>query len=59
MESSLLEISFYVAFPASIGANPGIMAMWEDEKQRRRQHDQSSQITLPVSQGNDIASISR
>ncbi|XP_046848569.1 uncharacterized protein LOC124442073 isoform X2 [Xenia sp. Carnegie-2017] len=36
-----------------IGHNPGITAMWEDERQRRRDIGLSSQVPLPVSQGSD------
>ncbi|XP_046847299.1 DNA polymerase zeta catalytic subunit-like [Xenia sp. Carnegie-2017] len=36
-----------------IGHNPGITAMWEDERQRRRDIGLSSQVALPVSQGSD------
>uniref|UniRef100_A0AAR2LP63 DNA polymerase zeta catalytic subunit n=1 Tax=Pygocentrus nattereri TaxID=42514 RepID=A0AAR2LP63_PYGNA len=34
-----------------IGRNPGLQAIWEDEKQRRRERNQSSQIEAPHSQG--------
>ncbi|KAM7367565.1 hypothetical protein PAMP_013853 [Pampus punctatissimus] len=33
-----------------IGRNPGLQAIWEDEKQRRREKNQSSQIETPESQ---------
>ncbi|XP_015242281.1 PREDICTED: DNA polymerase zeta catalytic subunit [Cyprinodon variegatus] len=33
-----------------IGRNPGLQAIWEDEKQRRRENNQSSQIEAPQSQ---------
>ncbi|KAM8952408.1 DNA polymerase zeta catalytic subunit isoform 2-T2 [Pelodytes ibericus] len=33
-----------------IGKNPGLQAIWEDEKQRRRENNQSSQISPPDSQ---------
>ncbi|KAJ7418270.1 DNA polymerase zeta catalytic subunit [Willisornis vidua] len=33
-----------------IGRNPGLQAIWEDEKQRRRQKSESSQIKSPESQ---------
>ncbi|KAK2890528.1 DNA polymerase zeta catalytic subunit isoform X2 [Channa argus] len=33
-----------------IGRNPGLQAIWEDEKQRRRENDQASQIETPESQ---------
>ncbi|XP_070781827.1 DNA polymerase zeta catalytic subunit [Enoplosus armatus] len=33
-----------------IGRNPGLQAIWEDEKQRRREKNQASQIETPESQ---------
>ncbi|XP_054900495.1 DNA polymerase zeta catalytic subunit [Poeciliopsis prolifica] len=33
-----------------IGRNPGLQAIWEDEKQRRRENNQTSQIEAPDSQ---------
>ncbi|XP_059212566.1 DNA polymerase zeta catalytic subunit [Centropristis striata] len=33
-----------------IGRNPGLQAIWEDEKQRRREKNQPSQIETPQSQ---------
>ncbi|XP_058247909.1 DNA polymerase zeta catalytic subunit [Hemibagrus wyckioides] len=33
-----------------IGRNPGLQAIWEDEKQRRRERNESSQIETPQSQ---------
>ncbi|XP_036405177.1 DNA polymerase zeta catalytic subunit [Megalops cyprinoides] len=33
-----------------IGRNPGLQAIWEDEKQRRREKNESSQIDPPESQ---------
>ncbi|KAL6043773.1 hypothetical protein STEG23_018540, partial [Scotinomys teguina] len=35
---------------AQIGGNPGLQAIWEDEKQRRRNRNESSQISQPESQ---------
>ncbi|XP_071115137.1 uncharacterized protein [Haliotis cracherodii] len=35
---------------ANIGANPGLAAIWEDEKQRRRNLGETSQIATPESQ---------
>ncbi|NWJ04997.1 REV3L polymerase, partial [Crypturellus undulatus] len=35
---------------AQIGRNPGLQAIWEDEKQRRREKAESSQIKTPDSQ---------
>uniref|UniRef100_A0A8D0DBP9 DNA polymerase zeta catalytic subunit n=1 Tax=Sander lucioperca TaxID=283035 RepID=A0A8D0DBP9_SANLU len=33
-----------------IGRNPGLQAIWEDEKQRRREKNQASQVETPESQ---------
>ncbi|XP_006839989.1 PREDICTED: DNA polymerase zeta catalytic subunit [Chrysochloris asiatica] len=35
---------------AQIGGNPGLHAIWEDEKQRRRNRNETSQISQPESQ---------
>ncbi|XP_014636650.1 PREDICTED: DNA polymerase zeta catalytic subunit isoform X1 [Ceratotherium simum simum] len=35
---------------AQIGGNPGLQAIWEDEKQRRRSRNETSQISQPESQ---------
>ncbi|XP_040839831.1 DNA polymerase zeta catalytic subunit isoform X1 [Ochotona curzoniae] len=35
---------------AQIGGNPGLQAIWEDEKQRRRNRNEASQISQPESQ---------
>ncbi|XP_060046584.1 DNA polymerase zeta catalytic subunit isoform X2 [Erinaceus europaeus] len=35
---------------AQIGGNPGLQAIWEDEKQRRRDRNETSQISQPESQ---------
>ncbi|XP_048452642.1 DNA polymerase zeta catalytic subunit [Rhincodon typus] len=35
---------------AQIGRNPGLQAIWDDEKQRRRENNMSSQIESPDSQ---------
>lgn len=40
--------------PDQIGRNPGLQAIWEDEKQRRREKNQPSQIETPESQGTGI-----
>uniref|UniRef100_A0A4W6C027 DNA polymerase zeta catalytic subunit n=1 Tax=Lates calcarifer TaxID=8187 RepID=A0A4W6C027_LATCA len=39
-----------------IGRNPGLQAIWEDEKQRRREKNQATQIETPESQGEEILS---
>ncbi|XP_060083937.1 uncharacterized protein LOC132563202 [Ylistrum balloti] len=35
---------------ANVGTNPGLAALWEDEKQRRRDRGESSQLAPPDSQ---------
>ncbi|XP_053237663.1 DNA polymerase zeta catalytic subunit [Podarcis raffonei] len=35
---------------AQVGRNPGLQAIWDDEKQRRRENNESSQISPPNSQ---------
>lgn len=40
-----------VVIIAQIGGNPGLQAIWEDEKQRRRNRNETSQISQPESQG--------
>eukprot|EP00062_Callorhinchus_milii_P009320 gi/632952995/ref/XP_007892154.1/ PREDICTED: DNA polymerase zeta catalytic subunit [Callorhinchus milii] len=42
---------------AQIGKNPGLQAIWEDEKQRCRENNKSSQIELPPSQDRDFVQI--
>ncbi|XP_078322604.1 uncharacterized protein LOC111104775 [Crassostrea virginica] len=43
---------------ANIGTNPGLAALWEDERQRKRNLGQSSQITPQASQDRDSVEIS-
>lgn len=40
-----------------IGRNPGLQAIWEDEKQRRRERNQASQLEIPESQGEQIHNV--
>ncbi|XP_018415790.1 PREDICTED: DNA polymerase zeta catalytic subunit [Nanorana parkeri] len=42
---------------AQIGKNPGLQAIWEDEKQRRREKQQSSQIGAPESQDRGFVAV--
>lgn len=56
---ALLAETLCCNFPlcsGQIGRNPGLQAIWEDEKQRRRQRNQGSQIETPESQGEHIHS---
>lgn len=46
-----LPFMYYCVLLAQIGRNPGLQAIWEDEKQRRREKCESSQIKTPDSQG--------
>ncbi|XP_061780433.1 DNA polymerase zeta catalytic subunit [Nerophis lumbriciformis] len=39
-----------------IGRNPGLQAIWEDEKQRRREKNKDSQIETPESQDREFIS---
>ncbi|XP_037541983.1 DNA polymerase zeta catalytic subunit-like [Nematolebias whitei] len=41
----------YSGTECQTGRNPGLQAIWEDEKQRRRENNQTSQIEAPESQG--------
>ncbi|KAE8602678.1 hypothetical protein XENTR_v10014081 [Xenopus tropicalis] len=43
---------------AQIGKNPGLQAIWEDEKQRRRERRESSQISPPDSQDRGFVAVS-
>ncbi|KAG8444660.1 hypothetical protein GDO86_009719 [Hymenochirus boettgeri] len=43
---------------AQIGKNPGLQAIWEDEKQRRRENKESSQISPPDSQDRGFVPVS-
>lgn len=38
---------------ANIGTNPGLAALWEDERQRQRERGEDSQITPPDSPGTE------
>jgi len=38
----------------NIGKNPGLAAIWEDEQQRRREANESSQISAPPTQGQKV-----
>ena len=38
----------------NIGSNPGLAAIWEDEQQRRREANESSHITAPPSDGENV-----
>lgn len=40
-----------ISFLVNLGTNPGLAAIWEDEQQRRRDANESSQISGPSSQG--------
>uniref|UniRef100_A0A3B4U6G0 DNA polymerase zeta catalytic subunit n=1 Tax=Seriola dumerili TaxID=41447 RepID=A0A3B4U6G0_SERDU len=40
-----------------IGRNPGLQAIWEDEKQRRREKNQATQIETPESQDREFVTV--
>ena len=40
-------------FSVNVGTNPGLAAIWEDERQRRQEANESTQIAPPQSQGID------
>ncbi|XP_028858187.1 DNA polymerase zeta catalytic subunit isoform X2 [Denticeps clupeoides] len=42
---------------SQIGKNPGLQAIWEDEKQRRRDRNESSQIETPESQDRGLLDV--
>ncbi|XP_066469530.1 DNA polymerase zeta catalytic subunit isoform X1 [Tiliqua scincoides] len=42
---------------AKSGQNPGLRAIWEDEKQRRRENKESSQISPPSSQDRGFVTV--
>ncbi|KAM3861188.1 LOW QUALITY PROTEIN: DNA polymerase zeta catalytic subunit [Diretmus argenteus] len=44
------DILNHLEIENQIGRNPGLQAIWEDEKQRRREKNQASQIESPKSQ---------
>lgn len=50
-ESAMLLCFHCNVCPDQIGRNPGLQAIWEDEKHRRRENNQGSQIDTPDSQG--------
>lgn len=47
----LIMFKFPFVTAVNIGTNPGLAAIWEDEQQRRRDANESSQISAPSSQG--------
>jgi len=53
-----LELCCSVCFTLldELVVNPGLAAIWEDEKQRRREEGRTSQITPQSSQGRLLAS---
>ena len=38
----------------NVGTNPGLTVIWEDEQQRRREANESSQISAPPTQGETV-----
>ena len=50
----LVVHSFAFIVAVNIGTNPGLAAIWEDEQQRRREANESSQISAPATQGQKV-----
>lgn len=48
---STLLVQYYIYITANIGTNPGLAALWDDERQRQRERGEDSQITPPDSPG--------
>ena len=46
----MTSLSFCI-YLENVGGNPGLVALWEEEKQRRRLNNEPSQIEKPESQG--------
>lgn len=46
--------SYVCIIAVNVGTNPGLAAIWEDEQQRRREANESSQISAPPTQGQNI-----
>lgn len=49
-----LTDKYYFVLTVNIGSNPGLAAIWEDEQQRRREANESSHITAPPSDGENV-----
>nr|XP_046229616.1 DNA polymerase zeta catalytic subunit isoform X2 [Scatophagus argus] len=50
VDAVAVDILNRLEIESQIGRNPGLQAIWEDEKQRRREKNQVSQIETPESQ---------
>lgn len=51
----LLVVHSFVSISAvNVGTNPGLAAIWEDEQQRRREANESSQISAPPTPGQKV-----
>jgi len=48
---ALVQLLFSLIIAASIGSNPGLVAIWQDERQRRQDENDDSDISPPISQG--------
>lgn len=46
-----LHSKIFTLYSASSGKNPGLLAIWEEERQRRKSENDSSHITPVPSQG--------
>ncbi|XP_029903584.1 DNA polymerase zeta catalytic subunit isoform X2 [Myripristis murdjan] len=54
-DAAAVDILNRLEIENQIGRNPGLQAIWEDEKQRRREKNQASQIEAPESQDRGFA----
>lgn len=41
----------HIFLTENVGTNPGLAALWDDEKQRRRDNGECSQVESDISQG--------
>ena len=41
----------FVCLPDTVGTNPGLKALWDEEQQRRRDRGEPDEIEMPSSPG--------
>uniref|UniRef100_A0A8P4G7U9 DNA polymerase zeta catalytic subunit n=1 Tax=Dicentrarchus labrax TaxID=13489 RepID=A0A8P4G7U9_DICLA len=54
VDAVAIDVLNRLEIESQIGRNPGLQAIWEDEKQRRREKNQASQIETPESQDRGV-----
>lgn len=47
----LAVLSHALCLPDTMGTNPGLKALWDDEQQRRRERGEPEEIEIPNSPG--------